>query len=289
MKFGNFELSIVRECTYKLDGGAYFGVVPKPLWSKVAEPDERNRVLLSCNLLLSETGAKRICVDLGMGDRWDDRERERYEIKSLVRSEHVFSSLGLANSDIDAVILSHLHFDHAGGATRFDGEKLVPTFPNAVYYVQRGDWEFAHNANPRARGSYRKDDFEPLKDHGVLKLIDGDLEIEPGVWCRVSGGHTSHHQIALVESEGKKAVFFADIIPTPNHLSPPWVMGYDHYPLQCCDIKQEWLTRAAAEDWLIVFDHETGVPWGHVKEQYGKFVFSALPQETLNFREPASI
>lgn len=287
MKFGDFELSVVRECLFKLDGGAMFGVVPKVMWGKVAPSDEHNRVQLACNLILVETGKKRVLIETGMGDRWSERDLERYDVKRLVDSGKVLSDLGLRNEDIDAVVISHLHFDHAGGAVRLVDGKLVPTFPNARYFIQRGEFEHARrpNPNPRAKGSYRADDIEPLREHGAIEIIDGDFEIYPGVWCKITGGHTSHHQVVYLESAGKKAVFFADIIPTVNHVSPPWVMGYDHFPLQTCDLKSSWLNRAAREEWLVIFDHEPGVPWGHVKlVDETKFVFEPLPEDSLAFR-----
>lgn len=282
MQFGKFNLSIIRECNFRLDGGAMFGVVPKSLWSQTSPADDLNRIQLSCNLLLIDTGEKKVLVETGMGTRWDKRETERYEVETLVDSANVLQSIGLTNEDVDAVVISHLHFDHSGGAVRLVDGKLVPTFPNAKYYVQKGELDLAHNANPRAKGSYRQDDFMPLIEHGVMTIIDGDCEVVPGVFARVTGGHTSHHQVIYFESEGKKGVYFADIIPTKSHLSPPWVMGYDHFPLSSCDIKSQWLTKAAKEKWLVVFDHEVGVPWGHVTlDAKGKFEFQALPAETL--------
>lgn len=257
-----------------------FGVVPKTLWEKESPSDSANRILLSCNLLLIDTGKKRVLVETGMGDRWSEKDKQRYEINSKVESSRVLAAAGLSNDDVDAVIISHLHFDHAGGATRMVDGKLQPTFPRAKYYVQQGEWNLAHHANARAKGSYRADDFVPLKEHGVLQIIDGDTEIVPGVWARVTGGHTSHHQVVTFESEGKKGVYFADIIPTKSHLPPPWVMGYDHFPLASCDIKSQWLTQAAAESWLVVFDHEMQVPWGYVKQTAeGKFDWLPLEQE----------
>lgn len=255
-----------------------FGVVPKPLWNRLAPSDELNRVLLSCNLLLIETQHGRVLLETGMGDRWLGREKERYEVNSLLDHANVLESVGLTNSDVDAVVISHLHFDHAGGATRLVGGKLVPTFPKAHYYVQRGEWEFAHNANARAKASYRPDDFEPLKEHGVLRIIDGDHEVLPGIWARVTGGHTSHHQVMTFRSGEHKGIYFADILPTRHHISPPWVMGYDHFPLASCDAKSKWLAQAAEERWLVVFDHEPGVPWGYVGLlPDGKFNFLPLP------------
>ncbi len=283
MKFGKFELSIIKECTFKLDGGAMYGVVPKTLWNKVAPADEANRVELACNLLLIETPNGRVLVETGMGDRWEARERERYAVRTLLDHSRVLDSVGLSNEDVDAVVISHLHFDHAGGATRLLDGQLVPTFPKAKYYVQKGEWQFAHNANARAKASYRPDDFEPLVNHKALEFIDGDTEILPGVWARISGGHTSHHQVVTFHSDSRSGIYFADLMPTVSHLSPPWVMGYDHFPLTSCDVKSEWLARAVKENWLVVFDHEPGVPWGHVEiDASGKFRFNPLAESTLD-------
>ena len=280
MEFGAFRLSVIRECTFKLDGGAMFGVVPKTLWNKLSPADEANRILLSCNLLLIETPDRRVLVETGMGDRWPQREAERYELKPLVNHDAVLAALGLTNEDVDCVVISHLHFDHAGGAVRLVEGRLLPTFPQAKYYVQRGEWELAHKANARAKGSYRYADFDPLQEHGVLELIDGDAEIVPGVWAKITGGHTSHHQVITFESQGQKGVYFADILPTRSHVNPPWVMGYDHFPLDSCDVKSRWLADAARENWLVVFDHEPGVPWGQVElTADSRFNFRPLEKE----------
>jgi len=282
MKFGKFDLSIVRECNFRLDGGAMFGVVPKVLWNKLSPADQANRVLLNCNLLVIETPSHRVLVETGMGHRWDEKEKERYALESLVEPDQPLAPIGLKAQDIDAVIISHLHFDHAGGATYVKDGEVVPTFPKARYYAQSGEWEFAHNANARARASYRPDDFDPLLKHGQLVLVEGDTEVVPGVWVKLTGGHTSHHQVVQFESEDKTGVFFADIMPTRSHVSPPWVMGYDHYPLASCDAKSEWLANAAAGNWLAVFDHEPGVPWGHIHcDKDGKYSFEPLPEESL--------
>jgi glyoxylase-like metal-dependent hydrolase (beta-lactamase superfamily II) len=289
MRFGDFELSVVRESFMKLDGGAMFGVVPKPLWNKLSPADDRNRISMACNLLLIETADEKVLVETGMGDRWDERERDRYDLRSNVDSANMLRELGVSNDEITVVVISHLHFDHAGGATRIVDGQLTATFPNAIYYAQRGEYDFSKIANARARASYRLDDYEPLHAAGQLRLIDGDTEIVPGIWARITGGHTSHHQIVTFESCGKKGVFFADIIPTCSHITPPWVMGYDHFPLQSCDIKSKWLSQAADEQWLIVFDHEIGVPWGHVnKSDKGKFDFVPLAEETLKPRRAVS-
>ena len=283
MRFGDFTLDIVKECTFRLDGGAMFGVVPKVLWNKVSAADEANRILLACNLLVITTPAGRVLVETGMGDRWDEVNTQRYELKQLVDHRAVLDSIRVGNDEIDAVIISHLHFDHSGGAVRLQDGKLVPTFPNAKYYVQKGEWHLAHNANARARGSYRADDYDPLQAHGNLAIIDGDTQIVPGVWAKVTGGHTSHHQVIMFESQGLKGVFFADIMPTRSHVQPPWVMGYDHFPLESCDVKNHYLRKVADEGWLVVFDHDPDIPWGQVEIVDQKFNFRPLPKNCAVF------
>lgn len=258
-----------------------FGVVPKTMWAKVAPSDEFNRVVLACNLLLIDTGSARILVETGMGDRWSDKERERYGLETLASPAHILDPLGLKPEDIDYVIISHLHFDHAGGATVEHNGALRPTYPKAKYVVQQGEWDFAFKANARAKASYRPDDFVPIKEAGQLLIVDGDYEVVPGVSVRLTGGHTSHHQVVCFQSEDRHGIYFADIMPTKSHLSPPWVMGYDHYPLVSCDVKSEYLARAAAENWLVVFDHEPGIPWGQVSVNGGRFDFTALDEASL--------
>lgn len=277
MKFGDFHLHFIQESIFRLDAGALFGVVPQVLWKKHCETDDLNRVTLACNLLLMQTETGNVLVETGMGPRWSKEDRQRYALQSLVDHENVFSSIGIDNSQIDAVVISHLHFDHAGGAVIEKDGKLQAAFPNAKYYSQRGEFQFAQNCNSRARASYRSNDFLPLLEEGKLVLLDGDAEILPGVRVHVSGGHTCHHQIVSWESRGKKGIYFADILPTKAHLQPAWVMGFDHYPLDSCDQKQEWLSRAAAENWLVVFDHELETPWGHVQiNEKGKFSWHPL-------------
>lgn len=205
LKFGKFELSIIRESVFKLDGGAMFGVVPKTMWGKLSPADELNRVVLACNLLLIDTGAAKVLIETGMGDRWSDKERERYGLETLVSPEHTLDGVGLKPKDIDFVIISHLHFDHAGGATISKDGAIVPTYPNAKYVVQRGEWDFAFKANARAKASYRPDDFVPIEEHKQLVLVDGDYEVTPESACVLPAGIPATIKWSASNRAGKKA------------------------------------------------------------------------------------
>lgn len=284
MQFGDFKLHIIRESTFKLDGGSLYGVVPKPMWQKETPPDELNRVKLACNLLLIESPHGVVLVETGMGNRWTEKERQRYELETFIDHSKALESVGLSNFGVDAVFFSHLHFDHAGGSILEVDGQLKAAFPRAKHYTQKGEWEQGHSTNPRSRGSYRKDDFVPLMEQGLLVLLEGEAEILPGIKIYVSGGHTSHHQILIFESGGKKGAYFADIVPTKVHLAPPWVMGYDHYPLETCSAKSKWLNLAAEENWLVVFDHETDLPWGYLHKRENKFEFEAKSFELQSSR-----
>ncbi len=285
MKFGNLELTIIRECEFKLDAGAMFGVVPKTLWSKTTIPDDLNRINLACNLLLIESPEFKILIETGMGPRWTTAESQRYQIKTLVNWENILAPIGLTHSDIDAVIISHLHFDHMGGAVSLIDNELKPSFPNAKYFIQAGEWQDAHSPNARAKASYRLDDFEPIKQYGLLELVNGECEIYPGIKLHLTGGHTKSHQVISFTSQGSTGIYLADIMPTANHVNPAWVMGYDHYPLTSCDYKNEILNKASQHNYLVVFDHEINTPWGHISlNDQKRFEFKPLDKSSLEPR-----
>ncbi len=268
---GDFELHVVSDGTFRLDGGAMFGIVPKPVWEKVCPADDRNRILLSLNCLLIRTGPQTVLVDTGMGDRRDEKFTQMY---ALDRSRTLLSGLaelGLKPQDVDVVVLTHLHFDHAGGATRrgSDGE-LAPTFPRATYIVQEGMWEEALDPNPRTKGSYIREDFLPLRAAGRVKFVRGDEEVARGVRVRLTAGHVRHHQGVEIESGGRKAFFWGDLLPTTHHAKAAWVMGYDLYPHEVAATKERMVAQAAAEQWINVFEHDPDVAMGRfVKDEKG--------------------
>ncbi|MFQ5650939.1 MAG: MBL fold metallo-hydrolase [bacterium] len=272
MKLGEFEIFSVSDGLFRLDGGAMFGVVPKVLWERTNPPDELNRILLGLNCLVIKTRRDVILVDTGIGELYDDKFAAMFAIDhfsgALLRG---LAKLGFGPGDITKVILTHLHFDHSGGncqKTEDGGER--PTFPNATYYFQQGEYDYARNPDPRSRGSYLARNWQAVAATGQLELISGDHEIVPGVQVQVTGGHTRDHQIVVLRSGGKTACFLADLVPTDSHLKTAYVMGYDLYPKTTMEMKERVLKQAVAEDWLLLFEHAPSVRAGTLSEREGK-------------------
>jgi glyoxylase-like metal-dependent hydrolase (beta-lactamase superfamily II) len=258
----------------RLDGGAMFGVVPKPLWERRIPADDRNRIPLALRCLLIEAPDALVLVDTGVGNKEDDRFHEIYGIENRgepTRLEDAIAAAGHRVEDINIVISTHLHFDHAGGNTLRDPDGHVrPAFPGARYVVQRGELEFASMPNERVRASYMAANYEPIASAGLWDLVDGEVEIVPGVRVMRTPGHTPYHQSVLVRSEGQAACFLSDLIPTAAHLPLPWIMGYDLEPLITLESKRILLERAAREDWLLVFEHDPSIPWGRLDPDSGR-------------------
>jgi glyoxylase-like metal-dependent hydrolase (beta-lactamase superfamily II) len=261
VKLGDFRLDVISDGTFRLDGGAMFGVVPRVLWERVYPPDERNRIRLGLNCLLVRTGRENVLVDTGIGTKWSERERDMFGVAHETTVPEELAKLGLSTEDVDVVVCTHLHFDHAGGNTRLDETGApVATFPRARYVVQAGELETARRPHERERASYLPENWEPLAASGQLETVDGPADVVPGVRVFPVRGHNDHTQLVEVESGGQRAVYFADIVPTTRHLRPAWVMGYDLYPVELLERKKELLGRAADEDWLCVFEHDHETP-----------------------------
>ncbi|HEX7120031.1 MAG TPA: MBL fold metallo-hydrolase [Longimicrobiales bacterium] len=265
---GRFRLHALEAGLQRLDGGAMFGVVPKPLWERRIPADERNRIPLAMRCLLVETPDALVLVDNGAGNKEDAKFVDIYGLEnagSPTRLEDAIRDAGFSPDDVDLVIDTHLHFDHAGGNTFRDGEGRVrPSFPRARYVVQRGEWEYAHLRNERIRASYLPDNFDPVEAAGLFDFVEGEHEVVPGVHLVPTPGHTPHHQSVVLRSQGETACFLADLIPTTAHLPLPWIMGYDVEPLVTLESKRSLLARARREDWLLVFEHDPRVPWGRL-------------------------
>jgi glyoxylase-like metal-dependent hydrolase (beta-lactamase superfamily II) len=273
---GDFELTVVNDGKYYLDGGAMFGVVPKPMWEKKIAADEHNRVHMAMNSLVIRTGADTILVDTGAGNKLPDKTRKVFDVQECLLDR--LSEAGVAPDDITVVINTHLHFDHAGWNTlrRSDGQ-IVPTFPRAKYYYQRGELAHAHVQHERDRVSYLTENYDPLVANGQAVVLDGAAEIVPGVRVELYPGHTEHHQVVIVESQGKTAAYVGDLIPSAAHLNPTWVMGYDLLPITSIDSRHRYYQRAIPEKWLTVFTHEPQTPWAYVqKDEAGRYISQPL-------------
>lgn len=271
---GRFRLHALEAGIQRLDGGAMFGVVPRPLWEKRIAPDERNRIPLALRCLLVETPDALVLIDTGIGNKESERFRDIYGVENAgrpTRLEDALRQLGFRPGDIDIVIDTHLHFDHAGGNTLRDGEGEVRlAFPRARYVVQRGEWVFAHLRNERIQASYLPDNFDPVMHAGHFELVEGEQEVVSGVRLLPTPGHTPHHQSVLLRSEGETACFLADLVPTAAHLPLAWIMGYDVEPLVTLETKRQLLGRAQREGWLLVFEHDPRTPWGRLAPGEGR-------------------
>jgi glyoxylase-like metal-dependent hydrolase (beta-lactamase superfamily II) len=249
-----------------LDGGAMFGVVPKPLWERRIPADARNRIPLALRCLLVEHDAGLVLIDTGLGNKESAKFKEIYGVANegaggRTRLEDALAELGHGPGDVRWVVNTHLHFDHAGGNTFRDGGGAVaPTFANARYVVQRRELEFARHTNERTAASYLPPNFEPVSFH----LVDGEAEPLPGIRCLPTPGHVPFHQSIVVESAGERACFLADLVPTTAHLPLPWIMGYDLEPLVTLESKRRLYARAEAEGWLLVFEHDPAVAAGRL-------------------------
>jgi glyoxylase-like metal-dependent hydrolase (beta-lactamase superfamily II) len=269
LKLGELEFHIFSAGHVLLDGGAMFGVIPRPLWEKRMPPDARNRITLSMNCLLIKAGGKRILVETGAGDKHDAKFRDIYGLDGPHLSGGL-SEYGVAPEDIDIVIDTHLHFDHCAGNTVLAKDKVIPAFPNARYLVQRGEFEHALAPTERDRASYFPENFEPLKAAGVLTLLDGNQTIVPGVECIVVPGHTAHMQCVKLTGGGQTAFLFADLVPTTAHLPLPWIMGYDLYPMTTLENKKKWIPESVREGWIALFAHDAATPAAYLRERAGK-------------------
>jgi glyoxylase-like metal-dependent hydrolase (beta-lactamase superfamily II) len=267
---GDFRIHALEAGLVRLDGGAMFGVVPKPLWERRIPADERNRIPLSMRCLLVETPDALVLVETGLGNKEDEKFRDIYGIDNAPsdprwpdRLQEAIAAAGFSPEDVAVVIDTHLHFDHAGGNTFRDAEGEVRlSFPNARYHVQRGEWEWAHRANERTSASYLHHNYDPVMEAGRLELVEGEVEIVPGVSVYRTPGHCPHHQSVLLASGGETACFLADVMPTFAHLPLPWIMGYDVEPLVTLESKRALLKRAVDERWLLVSTHDPFTPWG---------------------------
>jgi glyoxylase-like metal-dependent hydrolase (beta-lactamase superfamily II) len=284
MRFGPLDLDILDGGRLRLDGGAMFGVVPKALWERKFPADERNRVRLASNCLLVRGQGFTALVEAGIGDKWDARARDLYAIEPGKTLEGELAKKGVRIEDVDALVLSHLHFDHAGGATRYQAGRAVPVFPNAMLYVQAEELAHARAPNERDRASYLSENWEPYAEAGRLETVDGQRELRPGLTVVPLPGHNAGMQAVRLDAAGRTAFHFADVLPTSAHVPIPWIMAYDLYPVELIQNKKRLLDQAVREEWLCVFEHDPDVPWGTiVDEASGKRRVHVVPTDRPEF------
>ena len=283
---GRLKLHALQAGGQKLDGGAMFGVVPKPLWERRIPADERNRIQLGMRCLLIEHDDGLILIDSGAGNKETAKFHDIYGIENVgadgrTALEDALAKVGHAPDDVRIVINTHLHFDHGGGNTwRNEGGEILPSFPRARYIVQRGEYDYATHTNERTAASYFPPNFEPLMRAGILELVEGERDVVPGIRVVPTPGHVPFHQGILVESAGERAFYFGDLVPTQAHLPLPWIMGYDVEPLVTLETKRRNLARAVAEQWLVIFEHDATTAWGRVRDEgkaYGLAPLDAPP------------
>jgi glyoxylase-like metal-dependent hydrolase (beta-lactamase superfamily II) len=269
---GSFELTALSDGNYFLDGGGFFGVIPKTLWSRKVTSDDKNRVVSGLNSILVRTGEKNLLIETGIGNKLSEKMVEIFgQPAKLLES---LSAAGIAPEQIDIAINTHLHFDHCGWNTIRRNGAIAPTFPKATYFVQEGEWKHAHQGQ-RDSVSYLHENYDPLVESGQMKLLRGNQEIVPGISVEVFPGHTRDMQAVLIQSEGKTACYISDLIPTSAHLDLNWVMAFDLYPVETIEGRKRYYSRAIPQKWLTIFTHDPKVPWGYVeKDERGKIVMS---------------
>ena len=270
MQLGDFELTSLSDGMFRLDGGAMFGVVPKPLWERRAPADEKNRIALGMRPLLVKTPTHRILIDAGCGDKMTAKDAVIYGFDRAKHLTHSLADHGLTPADIDIVIASHLHFDHAGGFTENVDGQIRARFPNARYKIRRAEYEDATHPHERNRASYFPENYVPLVEAGLVDFNEEDAEIVPGISVIRTGGHTMHHQLIKITSGGRTAVFTADLMPTAAHVDDPWIMGYDLYPMDTLVYKRSFVREAIAGEYVIFFEHDPAMPAGIIREQGGR-------------------
>jgi glyoxylase-like metal-dependent hydrolase (beta-lactamase superfamily II) len=272
MQFGDYRVEIVPDTEFRLDGGAMFGVVPRNLWSRVCPPDDQNRIRMSMNCLFIDTGAERILIETGIGEKWSPKHAAMYGIdRKRPLADSLRSITGLGPEEITIVINTHLHFDHAGGNTVLNKTgDAVPAFPKARYFVSQAEFEHAEQPSERDRASYLPENWRSVRKNGQLELQEADYEVVPGLRLETHPGHNRTMQCWRLEQDGQTLFGFADLVPMRAHIQFPWIMGYDLFPVETLEAKKRLLPQAAREGWGCLFYHDPDAPLCKLIEEDGK-------------------
>jgi len=276
MHFGEIEVRNIHAGTFWLDGGSRFGVLPKTIWEKKMVPDEKNRLAFAVNSLLVRADSKTILVETGNGTKWDAKLRNIYRFPDNDPLMESLAKAGVKPEEIDLVINTHLHFDHAGGNTWLVDGRAVPAFPNAKYIVQKAELEHAMRPTERDRASYYAHDFVPVTDAGQWQFVEGDTEILPGISVVKIPGHNLNIQGVQIRGGGKKLMYVSDLLPTRHHLPLPWIIAYDLYPLTTLETKRKWIGEFVRDGWIVGLGHDPDFPAGILHERDGKVTFEPV-------------
>jgi glyoxylase-like metal-dependent hydrolase (beta-lactamase superfamily II) len=275
LSFGEFEIFALSDGSFYLDGGAMFGVVPKILWEKRCPADSKNRIKLGLNCFLIKTPRSLILLETGLGSKLSGKFTEIFKVERRPNLLSTLAEAGFDPEDVDFVVNTHLHFDHCGGNTSLSAQgDIVPTFPRARYVIQKGEWEAALNPEERDRPSYLQENFAPLQAQRAVEFVDGDLELTEGVEAIVVPGHTARHQCLKVSSEGRVLFFLGDLVPMSAHVSVPYVMSYDLFPLETMKNKRKYYEQGLSEGWLFGFVHDPDRPFGNIIRSRDRYEFA---------------
>ena len=279
MKFGEFEIQSFVEQNFRLDGGQMFGVIPKTLWSRMIPADERNLIAMTANIFVLRAHGKNMIFDAGLGDTLNKRECKIYATEGISNIDLGLASLELTPDDIDYVILTHLHTDHAGGAVTLEDKRFVPRFANATYIFSKQDWEEAIDPNERTSAVYNPDRYYAIKDSGRTEIIDSDTELFPGIRAVFTGGHTSGHFALKIESGDHKVFYYADIFPTSHHMKVAYIPATDLFPLDSMEAKRNVLPEIVNDEVVMCYDHDVDCPFGRVRIVDEKMVVEKVDAE----------
>ncbi len=280
MQIGKYKIDYVETGTFALDGGAMFGIIPKPLWGRTNPADEMNRITLGARLLLLQSDSKKILVDTGIGSDWDDKFRRIYNVDQSEKSlQSSLAKQNIKHEDITDVILTHLHFDHTGGSTKLVDGKWIPAFPNAKYYVQKKHFEWAKGPSERDRGSFIPERFLPLNEHGVLELLDNKLEFDDEIEFILINGHTFSQQMIKISDSSNTVLYCADLMPCTSHIPIPYIMSYDLQPLMTLQEKKDTLAKAVEGEWKLFFEHDPFTAMVTVQQTNKGFAVKEEPDE----------
>jgi len=276
MRFGDIEVRYIDAGSFWLDGGSMFGIVPRTMWEKKMVPDERHRLKFACTSLFVRAAGKTVLVETGNGTKWDEKLRKIYSFPATAPLTESLAKEGVKPEEIDLVINTHLHFDHAGGNTRLIDGRALPAFPKAKYVVQKTEMEHALKPTERDRASYYAQDFVPVTETGQWQFVDGDAEVLPGVSVTKIPGHNLQIQAIQIRGGGKKLMYVSDLLPTRHHLPLPWIIAYDLYPLTTLETKRKWIGEFVRDGWIVALGHDPDFAAGTLHEQDGKVTFEPI-------------